>query len=112
MSDEQLAPRPGSLLTAQGSSQPARATVVDTLIDDRLRVVRPLPAELSREDAVFVVWSEDLQTHGEGDSPAEAIDDFRIAVAELYWELKDDRDRLGPALQPVWELLRQSVAEA
>lgn len=59
----------------------------------------------------FVIWSEDLNTYGEGKNEEGAKDDFLKSVEELYFDLKQDKDKLGPAMEKIWKFLQKIIKE-
>ena len=83
--------------------------LIGSLRDGNLRVVAPLRVKVSREDTSFVLEAVDLNEFGFGDNLSEAIADLQSAIAELYYSLKAEPQRLGPDLQKVWQELRQAI---
>jgi hypothetical protein len=63
--------------------------VIQTLIDDRIRLHDPLTLKIEKEGSFFVAKPiEVLQTSfGYGDDPFSAVDDFRETLSELYFTL-------------------------
>ena len=85
--------------------------LIGSLRDGSLRVVVPLRVKVSREDTGFVLEAVDLNEFGFGDNLSEAISDLQYAIAELYYSLKAEPQRLGPDLQEVWQKLRQAIKQ-
>ena len=82
---------------------------LDTLLDAGLAVREPIAAIILEEDGQVVAEVAELNEFGFGDTPAEAITDLQNTIAELYRTLSAEQERLGPDLQPVWEVLRVKV---
>ena len=53
----------------------------------------------------MTVHHPESDVFGYGKDEAEALDDFRAALAELFLTLDADRDSLGPALQRTLRVL-------
>lgn len=89
---------------------PAQVTL-DTLDDDRLRVKEPIAVTIFKDDEGFTLAEAvELNEFGFGDNPAEAFAELQYAIADLYFSLEEDKHRLGPGLQSVWETLQGKVA--
>ncbi len=84
---------------------------IGTLLDDRLRLKRPLEVEIEQEGNSYIAACRYVDEFGYGESPMMAIDDLQATLAELYWALKEDQKRLGPHLAQIWERLREAVEE-
>ena len=82
------------------------------LRDGRLRVVMPIAVEQTTEGGKYVVESPELNEFGFGDNLSEAIADLQAAIAELYFTLDEERERLGPDLVQVWSALSKMVRKA
>ena len=48
---------------------------------------------------------------GYGTDPIGAVEDLRQTLAELYWALKGDQERLGLDLADTWRKLSELVYE-
>jgi hypothetical protein len=84
---------------------------IGSLLDHRLRMVGPVTLELEQEDEFYVARCDNLDEYGYGFDPISAVQDIRKTIAELYWQLKDDQDRLGPDLARTWQRLTELVYE-
>jgi len=73
----------------------------------RLRV--PLRLRVEREGDLVSVWNEEVEELGYGPHLTAAVEDFQQTVVELYTSLRQDRERLGPALQVLWNRLEHLV---
>ena len=82
-----------------------REFTLGSLRDGRLRVVEPIEVVQTAEDGKCVVETPELNEFGFGDNPSEAI-------AELYFTLNDEKDRLGPDLAAVWTTLSRKLRKA
>ena len=80
-----------------------------SLRDGRLRVVEPVKAVRTTEEGKCVVEAPELNEFGFGDNLSEAITDLQAAIAELYFTLEAEQDRLGPDLAMVWATLSRKV---
>ena len=79
------------------------------LRDGRLRVVKPIDVVRTTEDGRCVVEAPELNEFGFGDNLSAAIADLQTAIAELYFTLDAEQDRLGPDLASVWDSLSQKL---
>ena len=84
---------------------------IGSLLDHRLRMLGPVTLELEQEGEFYVARFDDLDEYGYGFDPISAVQDVRKTIAELYWQLKDDQDRLGPDLARTWQRLTELVYE-
>ena len=84
---------------------------IGSLLDHRLRMLEPVTLELEQEGEFYVAKCDDLDEYGYGFDPISAVQDIRKTIAELYWQLKDDRDRLGSGLARTWQRLTELVYE-
>ena len=79
------------------------------LRDGRLRVLKPIDVVRTTEGGRCVVEAPELNEFGFGDNLSEAIADLQTAIAELYFMLDAEQDRLGPDLASVWASLSQKL---
>ena len=100
---------PGENVSLVGvPSLPDRFTL-GSLRDGRLRVVKPIDVVQMPMGGKFVVEAPELNEFGFGDGFSEAIADLQAAIAELYFTLETERNRLGPDLAAVWSKLDSLV---
>lgn len=83
-----------------------------TLRDARLRLLAPLDVAISEEGGQIVAEVESLNEYGWGENLGDAVADLQRAIAELYYSLEADRDRLGADLQRTWETLERVIRRA
>ena len=74
---------------------------LEQLDDDRLRVVEPISVRKTTEAGQFVLEAPEINEFGYGDTLPEALADLQAAIAELYFTLDADKERLGSDLQAV-----------
>ncbi len=92
--------------------QQSHVVAIQNFNSDKLELKSPLVVTIeSTSQGGFVFWSEDLNTWGEGESEEEAKKDFLLSLEELYFGLKQDKDKLGPALERVWIFLQRMLKE-
>ena len=88
---------------------PAQITL-DTLNDERLRVKEPIAVTIFKDEQGFILAEAvGMNEFGFGDTPAEAFTELQYAIADLYFILEGEQSRLGPLMQPVWEILQGKV---
>ena len=87
---------------------PAKITL-ESLNDARLRVIEPIAVAVFATEGFIVAEAEELSECGDGVNQSAAIADLQYAIADLYFTLEADKDRLGPGLQKVWETLQSKV---
>lgn len=75
--------------------------------DPRLRMIKAIPLNVSREESNFVVDWPETHEFGTGDTLSGALDDFAGSLRELYHELFSPDANLGPDLEKV----KQTLAE-
>jgi len=85
--------------------------LLGALRDPRLRLLAPLTISLERENDDIVAYCEELEEFGFGTHLTEAIEDLQVTIAELYFTLKEENDRLSSNLIRIWDSLRQKIKE-
>ncbi len=85
---------------------------IGSLLDTRLRMRRSLTLEIERQGDSYVAKCSALNEAGYGDDPSQAVQDIRWTIADIYWKLKEDQDRLGADLVETWRKLSELVYEA
>lgn len=84
---------------------------IGSLLDPRLRLREPVTLKMEQDDEFHVAWCEELNEYGYGLDPIGAVQDARNTIAELYWQLKAEQERLGPDLADTWKKLSVLVYE-
>ena len=85
--------------------------LLGALHDPRLHLIVPLTITFERENNDIVAYCEELEEFGFGTHLTEAIEDLQAAIAELYFTLKEENDRLGSDLARIWNSLHQKTKE-
>ncbi len=93
------------------SAMPAEFAL-DRLEDDRLSVVEPIAVKRMTEAGQFVLEAPEINEFGYGDTLPEALADLQAAIAELYFTLDADKERLGSDLQAVHATLVRKLRRA
>ena len=88
---------------------PTMPILIGSLPDDRLRLVKPIRAELKEEGSFFIAEAERFHEFGYGHDPFSAVDDLRDTICELFWGLSEDEGRLGSDLANVLASLKEVV---
>lgn len=83
--------------------------LLGSLRDGRLRVKAPIVVRFTKENEDVIAEAPDLNEFGFAKNPSEALIDLQAAIAELYFTLERERDRLGPDLQRVWAALQGRI---
>ncbi len=86
---------------------------VQFLESKKLKLNNPIYVTLSynHEDKFWIVDCPELNVYGSGKDETEAIKDFKIVLEEKYFDLKQDRDKLGPELQQEWLIFDRIIKE-
>lgn len=85
---------------------------IQNLNSKKLELKIPLVVTIEPTDQdTFIVWCEDLNTYGEGEDEEEAKNDFLKNVEELYFDLKKDKEKLGSALEKIWQYMQKIIKE-
>lgn len=79
------------------------------LRDGRLRVIAPLNVKLTYEGKHTISEAIELDEFGFGNNVSEAISDLQHAIAELYFTLDKEQNRLGADLQKIWNVLQKKI---
>jgi hypothetical protein len=86
--------------------------LLGNLFDLRLRLSNPLEVELEQEGEFYIAKCEYLQEFGYSTEAFGAVEDLKHALAELYWSLKGNQDRLGTDLADTWQKMDELIYEA
>jgi len=73
----------------------------------QLKLKEPLAVFLESDDEQTIAFCHDLEVFGYGDTEGEALSDLRETIADLYFELSENCQKLGPLPQKVWNYLYQ-----
>lgn len=86
---------------------------IEFLESKKLVLKQPITvrALYSPETETWVVDHFELNIYGEGRDIDEAVKDFKVVLDETYFDLKGDKDKLGPFLQEQWNLLEKIIKE-
>ncbi len=85
--------------------------LLGALRDPRLRLNVPLTITFEHDNSDIVAYCEELEEFGFGTHLTEAIADLQATIAELYFTLKEENNRLGSDLVRIWDSLRQTIKE-
>ena len=85
---------------------------IGCLRDGRLRVVEGFAVTWHAEAGEYVIEAAEINEFGFGRTLSEAIIDIQQAIAELYFALDREQDRLGPDLQAVRLTLTHKIRRA
>lgn len=85
---------------------------IGSLLDSRLRMREPLTLVMEQEGEFYIAKCDELNEFGYGADPIGSVQDVRKTIAELYWQLKENQDRLGSDLTKTWQRLSELVYEA
>lgn len=108
-----------ALLTGQATIQSQiiqdlqnkRIVPVQNLRSPKLHLKEPLYISVEYGNGVFVVFSDDLNLYGEGETELNAIRDFCKEVRDLYFDLKNSKDKLGRVMKENWQFLKYTLKE-
>lgn len=86
---------------------------IQFLESEKLQLKQPLSVSCvySPQSNIYIVDHFELNIYGEGRDEKEAVSDFKLSLEETYFDLKKDKDKLGPSLQREWQLLSKIVEE-
>lgn len=89
-----------------------REFALASLRDGRLQVMEPILTRCLSEAGQFVMEAPEVNEFGFGANPTEALADLQAALAELYFTLASEQERLGPDLASAWTTLFRKVRTA
>lgn len=81
--------------------------LVGHLLDQEIRVYAPFTVLFKYDEGHVVAEAPAFNEFGFGDDHRDALHDLQRALAELYRELEEKQDRLGPDLLTTWQSLRR-----
>lgn len=85
--------------------------LLGSLRDGRMRVRRAIPVKLGTEGEHIIAEAADFDEFGFGHTVSEALADLQRAIAELYFTLDQEQNRLGPDMQRVWANLQEKIVK-
>jgi hypothetical protein len=83
--------------------------LLGSLRDGRLRIHSPIKIKFTQEDEHTIAEAVEINEFGFGENPSEALADLQRAIAELYFTLEAEQERLGADLQRVWDVLQEKI---
>ena len=75
--------------------------------ESTLHMREPLTLQMEQEGEFYIAKCDELNEFGYGTDPIAAVQDIRNTIAELYWTLKVDQERLGSDLSKTWQRLSE-----
>jgi len=63
------------------------------------------------EDEIYIADCPELDIYGEGKDESQAIEDFKVALEEFYFDLRKDKQKLGADLKRKWDILEKVIEE-
>jgi len=82
---------------------------IHSLHHPQLKFKEPVAVFLEDDGEQAIALCDDLDVFGYGDTESEALDDLRRTIADLYFELSENCQTLGPFPQKIWGYLTQIV---
>lgn len=99
----------GPILAASPAHKLPEQILLGSLRSGRLRIKSPIVVRCTRENQDIITEAVELNEFGFGKSFSESLIDLQATIGELYFTLKENRQRLGPDLQCIWETLQQKI---
>ncbi|MEA2087379.1 MAG: hypothetical protein U9O91_04710 [Candidatus Caldatribacteriota bacterium] len=84
---------------------------LNTLKNDHYILKNPLYITLEIEDGVVIASLDDIEAFAYADTEYEAINKLSEEIVNLYKDLKDDRENLGPLPQKWLAFLEEVIRE-
>ena len=84
---------------------------LNTLKNDHYILKNPLYITLEIEDGVVIASLDDIEAFAYADTEYEAINQLSEEIVNLYKDLKDDRENLGPLPQKWLAFLEEVIRE-
>lgn len=84
---------------------------LNTLKNDHYILEKPLYITLETEDGVVMVSLDDIEAFSYADTEYEAINQLSEEIVNLYKDLKEDRENLGPLPQKWLAFLEEVIRE-
>jgi hypothetical protein len=92
-----------------GPSARPQSVLFGALADPDLRLLKPIPLEVSTEENNVVLTWDETNEFGCGCSTTAALEDFGQSLRELYRHLHSKDVKLGADLQRVRQVLDQYI---
>lgn len=86
---------------------------IQFLDSEKLELQQPIIVRsvYSSQSNTCVVDHFELNIYGEGRDESEAVEDFKLSLEETYFDLKKDKEKLGPYLLKEWQILNKVIKE-
>ncbi|HOT92434.1 MAG TPA: hypothetical protein PLJ78_09250 [Anaerolineae bacterium] len=82
---------------------------LEDLLHKDLQLLRPIPVFIETEGDIVIANYYATESYGYGDTEYEALDDLRQELVNLYEDLSEDTERLGPLPQKWWSHLQTII---
>jgi len=80
-------------------------------IDPRLKIKKPFTVRFHRFESGVAAHAEEIEEFGQGANGSEALIDLGKTIAELYFSLEAEADRLAPDLQSLRAKLTEHIVQ-
>lgn len=82
---------------------------IDTLHHRRLTVLIPFVVMFDTDHEIVIARAQEIDEFGFGRTCEDAIKDLEQTICQLYFDLEERQNSLGPEMQRVWDSLRHHV---
>ncbi|MDI6793512.1 MAG: hypothetical protein QME81_11715 [bacterium] len=89
----------------------AQNVFISSLGNARLILKQPLLIQVMQDEGGYIAHYHDVEAVGFGDNVSEALNNLKENIVELYFDLKEDADNLGPLPQKWLIILKELIAE-
>lgn len=90
-------------------TEPPATILLRGLPVPELKISEPLRLDILVDKNATTVWSADLKLYGLGSNFEEALETFGFEMAELYYEMKENEEKLGAQAMKIWQFLKSVV---
>ena len=85
--------------------------IISSLSDERLTLKQPISIYIAKDNGGYIANYYDVEAVGFGDTVSEAINNLKENIIELYFDLVNDINNLGPLPKKWLVTLNEIISE-
>jgi hypothetical protein len=78
---------------------------IRSLHDEHLEIDSPIAVLVEEDEEQTIAYAPDIDVYGFGDDLVDALEDLRMSIVDLYYDLEQNKDKLGVDLKKICHYL-------
>jgi len=78
---------------------------IRSLHDELLEIDSPIAVLVEEDEEQGIAYAPDIDVYGCGDDLVDALEDLRMSIVDLYYDLEQNKDKLGVDLKKICHYL-------